>query len=182
MSVLVRVSATAVLIVTLFGLAPLAAAELAAGPCSEQVAPTDDFQSRGIGLTAPKLAALYGPGERRDGVTVYDFHGFDLIEDGCDLVLELSLRPPGGEQLHVFALAESLLPNDAEYVGALTLGVMTGSDQDASLWQSPSLAVRFARLGEHRGDEILILYTDGQSSDALGPAARVKLWTVLMPE
>ena len=81
-----------------------------------------------------------------------------------------------------FALAESLLPADAEYLGEFARGSSIRSEQPASLWQSDSLAARFAAMGEPRGGMILILYTYEQQGLEPGPIQRVELRTLALPE
>jgi hypothetical protein len=89
----------------------------------------------------------------------YDFQILDLYKDGCDLILSFPLDWASNEQTHEFALAESLVPADAEYAGSFSRGTAIWSQRPASLWRSASLAERFAQLGENRGGEILLLYT-----------------------
>jgi hypothetical protein len=96
---------------------PLAAQEVDR-PCAEAVAPADDFQSTGIGLTSDELVDLYGEGEVGQSFIFYDFQGLDLYKDGCDLILSFPLDWADDEQKHEFALAESLLPADADYAGS----------------------------------------------------------------
>ena len=57
------------------------------------------------------------------------------------------------------ALAESLLPADAELIGTIALGTTIASFAANTLWRSPFLADRFASMDENRGGEILIVYT-----------------------
>ncbi len=80
------------------------------------------------------------------------------------------------------ALAESLLPADAEYAGSFARGTAIWSQQPASLWRSASLAERFADMGEDRGGEILILYTYQQNGIEPGPIERVELRTLELSE
>ena len=160
----------------------LAAAEEADRPCAEAVAPADDFQSTGIGLTTDELEALYGEGEVGQSLIFYDFKGLDLYKDGCDLILSFPLDWADGEQKHEFALAESLLPADAEYAGSFARGTAIRSDAAASLWRSDSLAKRFAEMGEQRSGEILILYTYQQEGIEPGPIQRVELRTLELPQ
>jgi hypothetical protein len=151
-------------------------------PCAEEVAPADDFQSTGIGLTTDELVALYGEGEVGQSLIFYDFQGLDLYKDGCDLILSFPLDWADGEQKHEFALAESLLPADAEFAGSFARGTAIWSQQPASLWRSASLAERFAEMGEDRGGEILILYTYQQEGIEPGPIQRVELRTLELSE
>ena len=160
---------------------PLAAQEVDR-PCAEAVAPADDFQSTGIGLTSDELVALYGEGEVGQSFIFYDFQGLDLYKDGCDLILSFPLDWTDDEQKHEFALAESLLPADAEYAGSFARGTAIWSQQPASLWRSASLAERFAQMGENRSGEILILYTYQQEGIEPGPIQRIELRTLELPE
>jgi hypothetical protein len=160
---------------------PLAAQEVER-PCAEAVAPADDFQSTGIGLTSDELVALYGEGEVGQSLIFYDFEGLDLYKDGCDLILSFPLDWASEEQGHEFALAESLLPADAEFAGSFARGTAIWSQQPASLWRSASLAERFAHMGENRGGEILVLYTYQQEGIEPGPIQRVELRTLELPE
>ena len=160
---------------------PLAAQEVDR-PCMESVAPADDFQSRGIGLTDDELVALYGEGEVGQSLIFYDYQGLDLYKDGCDLILSFPLDWARSEQTHEFALAEALLPADADYIGSFARGTAIWSQQPASLWRSASLAERFAQMGENRGGEILILYTYQQEGIEPGPIERVELRTLELSE
>ena len=151
-------------------------------PCAEAVAPADEFQSTGIGLTSDELVALYGEGEVGQSFIFYDFQGIDLYKDGCDLILSFPLDWADDEQKHEFALAESLLPADAEYAGSFARGTAIWSQQPASLWRSASLAERFAQMRENRSGEILILYTYQQEGIEPGPIQLIELRTLELPE
>jgi hypothetical protein len=77
------------------------------------------------------------------------------------------------------ALAESLLPADAELIGTVALGTTIASFAANTLWRSPSLAGQFASMDENRGGEILIVYT----YEPIGPAIqRVELRSLKLPE
>ena len=77
------------------------------------------------------------------------------------------------------ALAESLLPADAELIGTVALGTTIASFAANTLWRSPSLAGQFASMNENRGGEILIVYT----YEPIGPAIqRVELRSLKLPE
>jgi hypothetical protein len=177
-----RVLATALLAPILLVMSPTVAAREADRPCAETVAPVDDFQSTGIGLTSDELATLYGEGEIGQSSVFYDFQGIDLHKDGCDLILAFPSDWSGSEQHHEFALAESLLPADAEYAGSFARGTAIWSQAAVSLWHSDSLAERFAQWGENRGGEILILYTYEQEGLEPGPIQRIELRTLELPE
>jgi hypothetical protein len=162
----------------LLGMSSVVAAQEFDRPCAEEVAPTDGFQSTGIGLTSDELEALYGEGEIGQGSIIYDFQGVNLHRVRCDLIL---VFPQDGsvEQVDEIALAESLLPADAELVGNIALGTPIGYIEANTLWRSPSLADRFASMDENRGGEILIVYT----YEPMGPAIqRVELRTLELPE
>jgi hypothetical protein len=154
------------------------AAQEADRPCAEEMAPADEFQSTGIGLTNEELVALYGEGKIGQGSIIHDYQGIDLHKVDCDLIL---VFPEDGtvEQVDEIALAESLLPADAELVGTIALGTPIGYIEANTLWRSPSLAERFASMDENRGGEILIVYT----YEPMGPATqRVELRTLELPE
>ncbi len=147
-------------------------------PCAEVVAPADNYQSQGIGLTLPELTALYGPNDVGQGSIYFDLGGFQLHKVDCDLILSF---PQDGsvEQVDETAIAESLLPADAELVGTIALGTTIAEFEANTLWRSPSLADRFATMDENRGGEILIVYT----YEPMGPAIqRVELRTLELPE
>ena len=147
-------------------------------PCAEDVAPADDFQSQGVGLTLPELTALYGPYDVGQGSLFFELDGVQLHKVDCDLILVV---PQDGsvEQVDETALAESLLPADAELVGTIALGTTIAEFEGNTLWRSPSLADRFASMDENRGGEILIIYT----YEPMGPAIqRVELRTLELPE
>ena len=162
------------------GLAPVALPAVAQEvdrPCAEDVAPADDFQSTGIGLTHEELKALYGEGEIGQGSIFYNFQGIDLHKVDCDLILEFPQDGSVG-QMDEIALAESLLPPDAELVGNFALGTPIGYIETNTLWRSPSLADRFATMDENRSGEILIVYTYEMGSGI----QRVELRTLELPE
>ena len=174
--------ALALVLSMLFLVPSLVAAQEVDLPCAEVVAPADDFQSTGIGLTTDELVALYGEGEVGQSLIFYDFQRLDLYKDGCDLILSFPLDWTDDEQKHEFALAESLLPADADYAGSFARGTAIWSQQPASLWRSASLAERFAQMGENRSGEILILYTYQQEGIEPGPIQRIELRTLELPE
>jgi hypothetical protein len=177
-----RVLVMALLAPILLVRSPVLVAQEIDQPCAEAVAPADDFQSTGIGLTSDELVDLYGEGEVGQSLIFYDFQGLDLYKDGCDLILSFPLDWADGEQKHEFALAESLLPADAEYSGSFARGTAIRSEAAASLWRSASLAKRFAQMGEQRSGEILILYTYQQEGIEPGPIQRIELRTLELPE
>jgi hypothetical protein len=147
-------------------------------PCAEEVAPADDYQSQGVGLTLPELTELYGPNEVGQGSLYFELDGVQLHKVDCDLILSF---PQDGsvEQVDETALAESLLPADAELVGTIALGTTIAEFEANTLWRSPSLADRFASMDENRGGEILLVYT----YESMGPAIqRVELRTLELPE
>jgi hypothetical protein len=178
----IRLPSLALVLATLLVVSPVVAAQEGDGPCAEAVAPADDFQSTGIGLTSDELVDLYGEGEIGQSLIFYDFQGLDLYKDGCDLILGFPRDWASDQQGHEFALAESLLPADAEYAGSFARGTAIWSQQPASLWRSASLAERFAEVGENRGGEILLLYTYQQEGIEPGPIERVELRTLELPE
>jgi hypothetical protein len=101
-----------------------------------------------------------------------------LHKVGCDLILVFPLNE-NFQQVDETALAESLLPADAELVGSIALGTTIAEFEGNTLWRSPSLADRFATMDEHRGGEVLIVYT----YEPMGPAIqRVELRTLELPE
>ena len=171
------------MVLVISALAPIASSALAQTvdrPCAEEVAPADGFQSKGVGLTLPELTALYGPNDVGQGSLFFELEpdGVQLHKIGCDLIL---VFPKDGsvEQGDETALAESLLPADAEFVGNIALGTTIAEFEGNTLWRSPSLAERFATMDEHRGGEILIVYT----YEPMGPAIqRVELRTLELPE
>jgi hypothetical protein len=176
------VLAMALLAPILLVMSSVVVAQDADRPCAEAVALADGFQSTGIGLTSDELVPLYGEGEVGQSLIFYDFQGLDLFKDGCDLILSFPRDWASDEQGHEFALAESLLPADAEYAGSFARGTAIWSQQPASLWRSTSLAERFAQMGEDRGGEILLLYTYQQDGIVPGPIERVELRTLELPE
>jgi hypothetical protein len=146
-------------------------------PCGEDVAPADDYESEGVGLTVPELTALYGPNEVGQGSIYFELDGVQLHKVDCDLLLVFPLDE-NFEQVDEIALAESLLPADAELVGNIALGTTIAEFEANTLWRSQSLAERFASMDENRGGEILIVYT----YEPMGPAIqRVELRTLELP-
>jgi hypothetical protein len=147
-------------------------------PCAEDAVPADNYQSQGVGLTLPELTALYGPNEVGQGSLFFEMDGVQLHKVDCDLIL---VFPQDGsvEQVDEIALAESLLPADAELVGTIALGTTIAEFEANSLWRSPSLGERFASMDENRSGEILIVYTYELMGSAI---QRVELRTVELPE
>ncbi len=147
-------------------------------PCAEVAPPADNYQSQGIGLTLPELTALYGPNDVGQGSLFFELEGVELHKVDCDLIL---VFPQDGsvEEVDETAIAESLLPADAELVGTIALGTTIAEFEANTLWRSPSLADRFASMDENRGGETLIVYT----YEPMGPAIqRVELRTLELPE
>src|SRR5918997_2984092 len=153
-----RALALAVIAPILLIMSSAVAAQEVDRPCAEEVAPADDFQSQGVGLTLPELTASYGPHEVGQGSLYFELNGVQLHKVDCDLILSF---PQDGsvEQVDETALAESLLPADAELVGTIALGTTIAEFEANTLWRSPSLAERFASMDENRSGEILIVYT-----------------------
>lgn len=178
-----RVLAAALTMLVLLIMSSVVDAQEVDRPCAETVAPADDFQSTGIGLTSEELVALYGEGEIGQGSIFYDFQGIDLHKLGCDLILGFPLDGiEDGQSMDEFVLAEALLPADAEYAGSFARGSTIHPEPAAALWRSASLAERFSRMGENRGGDILILYTYQYHGFEQGPIQRVELRTLELPE
>lgn len=174
----VHLPALALVLSMLLPVSPMVAAQEVDRPCAEAVAPADSYQSQGVGLTVPELTALYGPNDVGQGSIYFDLGGFQLHKVDCDLILSF---PQDGsvEQVDETAIAESLLPADAELIGTIALGTTIAEFEANTLWRSPSLADRFASMDENRGGEILIVYT----YEPMGPAIqRVELRTLELPE
>ena len=157
---------------------PLAVAQPIDRPCADDATPADNYQSQGVGLTLPELTALYGPYDVGQGSLFFELDGVQLHKVDCDLILVV---PQDGsvEQVDETALAESLLPADAELVGTIALGTTIAEFEGNTLWRSPSLADRFASMDENRGGEILIVYTYEPMGSAI---QRVELRTLELPE
>ena len=173
-----RVLTMALLAPTLLIMSSVVAAQPVDRPCAEDTAPADNYQSQGVGLTLPELTALYGPSDVGQGSIFFEMDGVQLHKVDCDLIL---VFPQDGsvEEVDEIALAESLLPADAELVGTIALGTTIAEFEANTLWRSPSLDERFASMDENRGGEILIVYT----YEPMGPAIqRVELRTLEWPE
>jgi hypothetical protein len=173
-----RVLTMALLAPILLVMSSVVAAQPGDRPCAEDAAPADNYQSQGVGLTLPELTALYGPNDVGQGSIFFEMDGVQLHKVDCDLIL---VFPQDGsvEQVDEIALAESLLPADAELAGTIALGTTIAEFEANTLWRSPSLAERFASMEENRSGEILIVYT----YELMGPAIqRVELRTVELPE
>lgn len=176
-SALPRILLAAVLLAIL-SFPPPAAAQPVDRPSAEERAPKDDFQSAGIGLTREELTAWYGPYDVGQGSIFSGYQGVDLHKVGCDLILSFP-RDGSAEPVDETALVESLLPADAEPVGTFALGTTIAEFAGNTLWRSPSLAARFAALGEERGALIQIVST----YEPMGPAVyRVDLRVVAILE
>jgi hypothetical protein len=161
---------------------PPTAAQSADQPCSTETVPQDGFQSSGIGLTMPELETLYGERQPGQGPFFFDYHGLHLSRVGCDLILSFPQSGvPDEIGMDEFALAEELLPADAEYAGSFERGSSLWSKQPATLWHSASLAERFEQLGEPRGGDILILYTYQEEGLDTGPIYYVEVRTLQLP-
>ena len=121
---------------------------------------------------------MYGPNDVGQGSLFFELDGVQLHKVDCDLIL---VFPQDGtvDQVDEIALAESLLPADAELVGTIALGTTIAEFEANTLWRSPSLAERFASIDENRSGEIFIVYT----YEPMGPAIqRVELRSVELPE
>jgi len=172
-----RLSALALVVSMFLLVRPMVTAQGVDRPCGDD-APVDNYQSQGVGLTLPELTELYGPNEVGQGSLYFELDGVQLHKVDCDLILSF---PQDGsvEQVDETALAESLLPADAELVGTIALGTTIAEFEANTLWRSPSLADRFASMDENRGGEILLVYT----YESMGPAIqRVELRTLELPE
>jgi hypothetical protein len=173
-----RVLTMALLAPILLVMSSAVAAQPIDRPCAEDAAPADDYQSQGVGLTLPELTALYGPNDVGQGSLFFEMDGVQLHKVDCDLIL---VFPQDGsvEQIDETALAESLLPPDAELVGTIALGTTIAEFEANTLWRSPSLAERFASMDENRSGEILIVYTYDLMESAI---QRVELRSVQLPD
>jgi hypothetical protein len=172
-----RVLAMALPMLILLVMSSVVGAQEVDRPCAEVMAPADSYPSQGIGLTLPELTALYGPNDVGQGSIYFDLGGFQLHKVDCDLIL---VFPQDGsvEQVDETAIAESLLPADAELVGTIALGTTIAEFEANTLWRSPSLAERFANMDENHGGEILIVYTHEPMGAAI---QRVELRTLELP-
>jgi hypothetical protein len=159
-----------------------ASAQPSNNPCIEIAAPDDSFQSGGIGLTRPELETLYGPEEVGQGSFVYAYHGLNLHKDGCDLILDFPAGWTAHQGVDEVALAEALLPADAEHAGSFARGTSIRNEPVVGLWRSKSLAERFALMDEQRGGDILIVYVYDLPGFEVGPIQRVELRTLKLPE
>src|SRR5215213_2265145 len=150
-------------------------------PCAKDTAPADNYQSQGVGLTLPELTALYGPNDVGQGSLIFEsdeLDGVQLHKVNCDLILVFP-QNQNFDQIDETALAESLLPPDAELFGTIALGTTIAEFEANTLWRSSSLAERFASMDENRGGEILIVYT----YQLINPGIqRVELRTLELPE
>jgi hypothetical protein len=168
------------LVLMALGLAPVASpatAQPSDRPCAEDSALADNYQSQGVGLTVPELTALYGTNEVGQGSIYFELDGVQLHKVDCDLLLVFPLDE-NFEQVDEIALAESLLPAAAELVGTIALGTTIAEFEANTVWRSQSLAERFASMDEHRGGEILIVYTYEPMGTAI---QRVELRTLELP-
>jgi hypothetical protein len=146
--------------------------------CADEVAPQDGFESQGLGLTRQELEDLYGAPEIGQGAIYFALPEVDVHKDGCDLILVFPLDGTGVGAGQEFALAQGLLPADAEFVGSFARGSTIRFEQASELWHSESLRERFAQMGEDRGGEILILFTYESSGFEPGPIERIELRTL----
>jgi hypothetical protein len=150
-------------------------------PCAPAESPEDEFASRGLGLTPEELETLYGEPEIGQGSLIFVYQGVNLHKVECDLILTF---PDGWQagQMDEFMLAESLLPDDAEFLGNFSRGTPIGYENSTSLWWSDALAARFEAMGAGHGGTILILYTYESAGLDQGPIQRVELRTLALPE
>ena len=176
-----RVLAMALLAPVLLVMSSVVAAQPVDRPCADDAAPADNYQSQGVGLTLPELTVLYGPNDVGQGSLFFELgelDGVQLHKVDCDLILVFP-QNQNWEQVDETALAESLLPADAELVGTIALGTTIAEFEANTLWRSPSLAERFAGMDENRGGEVLIVYT----YELMEPGIqRVELRTLELPE
>jgi hypothetical protein len=173
-----RLSLLALAQAVLLAASPMAAAQPSDRPCADDAVIADNYQSQAVGLTVPELTALYGPNDVGQGSIFFDLDGIQLHKRGCDLILVFP-QDESFEQVDETALAESLLPADAELVGTFALGTTIASYEANTLWRSPSLAERFSGMDENRGGEILIVYTYEPMGTTI---QRVELRTLELPE
>ena len=127
-------------------------------PCEVESAPGDGLRSAGFGLTRPELDSLYGAGAATQTGWYYEFTGFSLTLQNCDLIIDID---PNGEFADPEAareLVQRLLPEDAVWVGAWAFGAIQTFPQDADEWISAELAARYRFMGEPRTGAILVLY------------------------
>ena len=100
----------------------------------------------------------------------------------CDLILVVPAQDwADDEQEDEFALAESLLPADAEYAGSIARGTAIPVSRPpvcGAATRSPNASPRWRESG--RGDSHL--YTYQQEPIGPGPIQRVELRTLELPE
>ena len=173
-----RVLTMALLALILLIMSSVVAAQPVDRPCAEDTAPADNYQSEGVGLTLPELTAFYGRNDVGQGSIFFDMDGVQLHKVDCDLILVFP-QNQSFEQVDETALAESMLPADAELVGTIALGTTIAEFEANTLWRSPSLGERFASMDENRSGEILIVYTYELMGSAI---RRVELRSVELPE
>ena len=161
--------------------APVGAAQ-GTSPCETETAPSDALKSAAFGLTRPELDKLYGPGNATQTGWLYEFDGFDLTLDRCDLILHLE---PNGKFADIDAardLVRTLLPEDAVLAGTWPFGTLQTAPQDGEEWISAELAARYRLIGEPRTGSIFALYTYAGNAYTPGNVDHVELRSADIPE
>jgi hypothetical protein len=161
--------------------APVDAAQ-GTSPCETDTAPSDALKSAAFGLTRSELDKLYGPGNATQTGWLYEFDGFDLTLDRCDLILHLD---PNGKFADIDAardLVRTLLPEDAVLAGTWPFGTLQTAPQDGEEWISAELAARYRLMGEPRTGSIFALYTYAGNAYTPGNVDHIELRSADIPE
>jgi hypothetical protein len=151
-------------------------------PCETESTPSDGLKSAAFGLTRPEFDTLYGPGNATQTGWLYEFNGFDLTLDRCDLILHLD---PSGKFASADAardLVRTLLPEDAVLAGTWPFGTLQTSPQDGEEWISAELAARYRLMGEPRIGSIFALYTYAGNAYTPGNVDHIELRSADIPE
>jgi hypothetical protein len=142
----------------------IASAQDKPAACGESPAPapSDGFESGGLGLICTELEELYGPGEIGQSSMYFTIDGIRVDTSRGGLNMRWTEHPDdeGVEEEEARAFAAQFLPADAKSLGNFNLGGVLFPFADLELYESESLAERFAALELPYTGHFVVVYND----------------------
>lgn len=161
---------------------PAAATEQETASCNADfLSPDDPLDSIALGLTHEEFDALYGPGLAAAEFWMYERDGYRLALANCNLDVTIDPDGPYTDPEAAGRLAQSLLPQDAVFVGATRVGSIFSEVTEIEEWISPDLAIRYRALGQTRTGSILVVYTSSLAGPADLRTSLIQIGTIDIP-
>ena len=148
---------------------------------ADVLSPDEPLDSIALGLTHEELGALYGPGLAAVEFMMYEREGYRLAFADCNLEVTIDPDGPYTDPEAAGRLAQSLLPQDAVFVGETRVGSIFSEVTEIEEWISPDLAIRYRELGQTRTGSILVVSTSSLAGPADLRTSRIQIGTLGIP-